>query len=105
MHSLVDELSLLLIQNNKLLVTAESCTGGMIAAAITERAGSSAVFDRGFVTYSNESKVDMLGVSSQTLEDFGAVSQETARVMCLGALAKSRAHIAVSVKIGRASCR
>lgn len=97
MHSLVEELSLLLIQNDMMLACAESCTGGMIAAAITERAGSSAVFDRGFVTYSNEAKMDMLGVSAVTLQNHGAVSQETAREMCLGALSKSRAHIAVSV--------
>ncbi len=96
MHSLVEELSLLLIQNDMMLACAESCTGGMIAAAITERAGSSAVFDRGFVTYSNEAKMDMLGVSAVTLQNHGAVSQETAREMCLGALSKSRAHIAVS---------
>lgn len=97
MHSLVEELSLLLAQKNIMLACAESCTGGMIAAAITERAGSSALFDRGFVTYSNESKIDMLGVSSKTLETYGAVSEECAREMCLGALSNARAHIAVSV--------
>lgn len=77
--------------------TAESCTGGMIAAALTDIAGSSAVVDRGFVTYSNEAKVDMLGVSQATLYAHGAVSKETALEMAIGALARSRAGIALSV--------
>lgn len=80
-----------------MLATAEFCTGGMIAAAITDRAGSSAYFDRGFVTYSNEAKQDMLRVSAQTLAVFGAVSAECAREMAEGALGNSRASIAVSV--------
>ena len=80
-----------------ILATAESCTGGMIAAALTDIAGSSAVFDRGFVTYSNEAKQDMLGVDAATLAEFGAVSVETARQMTEGALAHSRARIALSV--------
>ena len=80
-----------------MLATAESCTGGMIAAALTDIAGSSTVVDRGFVTYSNESKQDMLGVKAETLARFGAVSAETAREMAEGALAHSRAGIAVSV--------
>ena len=78
------------------LATAESCTGGMIAAAITDIAGSSAVFDRGFVTYSNQSKTDMLGVSAATIEEFGAVSEETCREMLQGALANSAANIALA---------
>ena len=97
MHLLVEKLSLLLIKNNMMMVTAESCTGGLISAAITERAGSSAVFDRGFVTYTNQSKIELLGVSSDTLNQYGAVSEQTAREMALGALLKSNAHIAVSV--------
>ncbi len=97
MHSLVEELSLLLLQNNMVLSCAESCTGGLIAAAMTDRAGSSALFDRGFVTYSNQSKIDMLDVSRETIEQFGAVSEQTAREMALGALAQSSATIAVSV--------
>ena len=80
-----------------MLATAESCTGGMIAAALTDIAGSSTVVDRGFVTYSNEAKQDMLGVKAETLARFGAVSAETAREMAEGALAHSRAGIAVSV--------
>ena len=80
-----------------MLATAESCTGGMIAAALTDIAGSSTVVDRGFVTYSNEAKQDMLGVKAETLVRFGAVSAETAREMAEGALAHSRAGIAISV--------
>lgn len=77
--------------------TAESCTGGMIVAHLTDIAGSSAVVDRGFVTYSNEAKMDMLGVKPATLEAFGAVSSETALEMAAGALAHSRAGIALAV--------
>ncbi|MCA8878452.1 MAG: CinA family protein [Rhodobacteraceae bacterium] len=80
-----------------LLATAESCTGGLIAAAITDIPGSSDVFDRGFVTYSNAAKEDMLGVRPDTLARFGAVSEQTAREMAEGALARSRATLAVSV--------
>lgn len=80
-----------------LLATAESCTGGMIAAALTDIAGSSDVFDRGFVTYSNEAKMDMLGVTSETLDAHGAVSRETAISMAEGALLNSQAEIAVAV--------
>lgn len=78
------------------LTTAESCTGGLIAAAITDIAGSSDVFDRGFVTYSNQSKIDMLGVSEKTLAEFGAVSEQTCREMLQGALANSNADIAIA---------
>ncbi len=77
--------------------TAESCTGGLIAGALTEISGSSAVVDRGFVTYSNESKMDLLGVSADTLARVGAVSQETALEMVAGALKNSRADVAVAV--------
>lgn len=97
MHSLVEELTLLLLDKNWRLVTAESCTGGMIAAAMTDRSGSSAVFERGFVTYSNEAKIEELGVKSETIETHGAVSQETAAEMALGALKNSHADIALSV--------
>lgn len=79
------------------IATAESCTGGMIAAALTDEPGSSRVFERGFVTYSNPAKVEMLGVSPATLEAHGAVSEEVAREMAEGALRNSRATIAVSV--------
>jgi len=80
-----------------MVATAESCTGGMIAAALTDIAGSSAVVDRGFVTYSNEAKKEMLGVRQETLQAHGAVSGETAREMAIGALHRSRAGIAISV--------
>lgn len=79
------------------IATAESCTGGMISAALTDVAGSSDVFDRGFVTYSNAAKMDMLGVSPDTLATHGAVSEPVAREMAEGALAHSLADLAVSV--------
>lgn len=77
--------------------TAESCTGGLIAGALTEIAGSSSVVDRGFVTYTNEAKMDLLGVKSTTLTAYGAVSKETALQMVQGALFRSRANLAVAV--------
>lgn len=80
-----------------MLVMAESCTGGMVAEAITSVAGSSAWFDRGFVSYSNAAKIDMLDVSSKTLEKFGAVSEQTAAEMAIGALINSDAQIAGSI--------
>ncbi|MBZ0217411.1 MAG: CinA family protein [Fimbriimonadaceae bacterium] len=79
------------------LATAESCTGGMIAAVLTEIAGSSDVVERGFVTYSNEAKAELLGVPAQTIQSHGAVSEPVARAMALGAVMRSRADIAVSV--------
>lgn len=81
----------------EVLVLAESCTGGMTAASITAIAGSSAWFDRGFVTYSNLSKTQMLGVSPATLDRFGAVSEQTAEEMAKGALQFSQATIAGSI--------
>ena len=80
-----------------MLVTAESCTGGWVAQAITSIAGSSAWFERGFVTYSNAAKHELLGVSKRTLKNFGAVSEETAREMAAGALARSRGTISLAV--------
>ena len=80
-----------------MITTAESCTGGLIAAALTEIAGSSAVFERGFVTYTNAAKHEMLGVLDQTLTKHGAVSEEVAAEMARGALAYSNAQLAVSV--------
>ena len=79
------------------VATAESCTGGMVAAALTDVAGSSDVFERGFVTYSNDAKVGMLGVLPETLEAHGAVSEAVAREMAEGALAHSAADLAVSI--------
>lgn len=80
-----------------MLTAAESCTGGMVAAAITDVPGASAVLDRGFVTYSNEAKSEMLGVTPALIARCGAVSGPVARAMALGALAHSHADIAVSV--------
>ncbi len=79
------------------IATAESCTGGMVAAALTDIAGSSDVFERGFVTYSNAAKVDLLGVSPETLAAHGAVSEAVAREMAEGALSRSVADLAVSI--------
>jgi nicotinamide-nucleotide amidase len=79
------------------IATAESCTGGLVAALLTEIPGSSTVVERGFVTYSNKAKEEMLGVPGDVLADFGAVSEPVARMMAEGALANSRANIAVSI--------
>jgi nicotinamide-nucleotide amidase len=79
------------------IATAESCTGGLVAAALTEVAGSSDVFERGFVTYSNAAKIELLGVSPEILAAQGAVSEAVAREMAEGALARSAADLAVSV--------
>lgn len=80
-----------------MLATAESCTGGLVAAALTEIAGSSAAVDRGFVTYSNAAKVELLGVSPATLDAYGAVSEPVAGEMARGAVARSGAAVAVAV--------
>ncbi|HEX4936492.1 MAG TPA: CinA family protein, partial [Gemmatimonadaceae bacterium] len=79
------------------IATAESCTGGLISGYLTEIAGSSDVFDRGFVTYSNAAKTELLGVPAALLQAQGAVSAETARAMVEGALARSAADVAVAV--------
>ena len=79
------------------IATAESCTGGLVAGALTEIAGSSDVVDRGFVTYSNAAKQQMLGVTAATLRDHGAVSRETAEAMARGALGKAKADIVVAI--------
>ncbi len=87
-----------LCKAKKLMVaTAESCTGGLVAGALTEIAGSSAVVDRGFVTYTDEAKHQMLGVPRATLDEFGAVSRETAEAMARGALGHAQADIVVAV--------
>ena len=79
------------------LTTAESCTGGMVSGALTDIAGSSAVFDRGFITYSNAAKMEMLDVTAASLDRFGAVSESVAKEMAFGALARSMADMAVSI--------
>ncbi|WP_194437584.1 nicotinamide-nucleotide amidase [Vibrio fluminensis] len=91
------ELGKLLQQRHQTLATAESCTGGGISAAVTDIAGSSAWFDRTFVTYSNEAKMEMLGVQAKTLETHGAVSEPVVIEMVQGTLTNSNATIAVSV--------
>ncbi len=85
------------LKNKLLIATAESCTGGWVAQAITAIPGSSSWFDRGFVTYSNASKQTMLGVSDSTLNQFGAVSEETACEMALGAIIQSNANLSVAI--------
>jgi nicotinamide-nucleotide amidase len=97
LFKLAEQLGRLLNAQGKIIATAESCTGGSIAQVITEVPGSSAWYDRGFVTYSNASKMQMLGVSSKTLEVYGAVSADTAIAMAEGALARSDADIVVAV--------
>jgi nicotinamide-nucleotide amidase len=94
---MIESLNELLRSKKLKLTTAESCTGGLISAAITEIAGSSDIFDRGFVTYSNEAKIAMLDVSPITLETYGAVSEQTAGEMVKGALKNSLADVAISV--------
>jgi nicotinamide-nucleotide amidase len=91
------ELTQSLLARRWMLATAESCTGGMIAARCTDLAGSSAWFDRGFVTYSNEAKTELLGVDRQLIAQEGAVSEAVARAMAQGAVAHSRAQVAVAV--------
>ncbi len=93
----VEQLAALLLRRQALLATAESCTGGMIAAACTDLAGSSAWFERGFVTYSNEAKTDLLGVDAALIRQHGAVSEPVVRAMVQGAITRSRAQVAVAV--------
>ena len=94
---LVLSLSRLLLDKKLQLATAESCTGGLIAAACTDLAGSSAWFERGFVTYSNDAKMELLGVDERLLRRAGAVCEGVARAMVTGALAHSKAQVAVAV--------
>ncbi|WP_306043600.1 CinA family protein [Mameliella sp. MMSF_3455] len=84
-------------ERNLKITTAESCTGGMVSAALTDIAGSSAAFERGFVTYSNDAKAEMLGVLPATLDVHGAVSEEVVREMALGARTAARADVAVAI--------
>jgi nicotinamide-nucleotide amidase len=97
LHNICNELGAVLKERKLLLTLAESCTGGLVSQAITDVAGSSAWFDSGFITYSNAAKQVMLGVSAQTLKNFGAVSEATASEMVMGALKHSQAHIACSI--------
>ncbi|MEC5212922.1 nicotinamide-nucleotide amidase [Polaromonas sp. CG_9.5] len=95
--ALTASLAAILQKNGWRMSTAESCTGGMIAAACTDLPGSSVWFDRGFVTYSNEAKTDMLGVPAELIGRHGAVSEEVARAMAQGAVTHSLAQAAVAV--------
>jgi nicotinamide-nucleotide amidase len=95
--ALATRLGRLLVPSGRMLATVESCTGGLIARALTETPGSSAWFDRGFVTYSNQAKTDLVGVPESLLAQFGAVSEPVARAMAEGALARSTAFLAMSV--------
>lgn len=95
--ALADRLGQLLRARSSMLALAESCTGGGVAELVTSVAGSSAWFERGFVTYSNTSKIEMLGVSARTLEEYGAVSLQTVREMAAGALARSHAQAAIAI--------
>ncbi len=97
MQDLVEPLAKLLESKSMMLVTAESCTGGLLAATITHRPGTSKIFDRGFITYTNESKMELSSVPKDILDNHGAVSSECAEAMALGALKNSHAQLAVSV--------
>lgn len=97
MRARATELLDTLRQRRMMVATAESCTGGLIAAALTEIAGSSDVVDRGFVTYSNAAKTELLGVPPEMIEAHGAVSEAVARAMADGALARSEADVTVAV--------
>ena len=95
--NLIQRLARQCLKRDISLVTAESCTGGLLSSLLTQEAGSSKWFDRGFVTYSNNSKIDSLGVQGETLENFGAVSQEVANEMSTGALKNSEANLGISI--------
>ena len=96
-HQICQELATALQSKNATMVTAESCTGGLIAASCTDLSGSSAWFERGFVSYANAAKAEMLSVPASLIEKYGAVSEEVAKAMALGALARSRAQFSVAV--------
>ena len=96
-HTLTEQLADVLQQHGWMLATAESCTGGMIAANCTDLSGSSNWFERGFVTYSNEAKHEMLGVDSALIAEHGAVSEAVAQAMTLGAMRRSHAQVTLAV--------
>ncbi len=95
--ALVERLAAQLQQRQWMLATAESCTGGLIAGACTDLSGSSNWFERGYVSYSNTAKTELLGVEASLIKKHGAVSEETAQAMAAGAVARSRAQVAVAV--------
>lgn len=96
-HDLAEEVIQAAAEKGLMIATAESCTGGLVAGALTEIAGASAVIDRGFVTYSNAAKSDLLGVPAALIEAHGAVSEPVARVMAEGAVARSAAQVSVAI--------
>ncbi len=96
-YNLAKKLGLVLKKKKLLITTAESCTGGGLATAITDVSGSSAYFERGFVAYSNTAKEEFLGVKRQTIKRFGVVSEETAKEMAVGALEYSHAEVGISI--------
>ena len=95
--SLASQVAQQLQKRDLMVATAESCTGGLVAGALTDIAGSSAWFERGFVTYSNQAKMEMLGVAADLIETHGAVSEDVARAMAEGALLESRAQCAIAI--------
>ncbi|MCW8410287.1 CinA family protein [Legionella sp. PATHC035] len=95
--NLIKEIAAILKKKNWQLVTAESCTGGLVASYLTEIPGSSVWFERGFVTYSNLAKEELLSVPKQSIDEYGAVSEPVAQAMATGALLHSAGHVAVSV--------
>ena len=97
LNKLAQQVGERLIKQRELLAVAESCTGGWVAKCLTDIAGSSGWFDRGFVTYSNDAKQAMLGVSTATLDTAGAVSEQTVREMVIGTLANSKASVALAI--------
>ena len=97
MNDLAERLVKKAISKGVIIATAESCTGGLVSGAITSIAGSSAMFDRGFVTYSNEAKAELLGVSPDLIKNYGAVSAEVATAMAEGALTHSKATLSVAI--------
>jgi len=94
---MIEKLTKTLKEKSLIIAVAESCTGGQLSAALTAQPGSSAIFDRGFITYSNDAKIDMLNVTPETLQNHGAVSAETASEMANGALKNSQADITASI--------
>ncbi len=95
--STLQRLTTILTQRQLTIATAESCTGGNISSLLTSQSGSSVYFDRGFVTYSNQSKVEMLGVSEDVLNEFGAVSEQTAEQMAKGVIVQAKTDISIAV--------
>lgn len=97
LHQLAEQIGDRLMRANLMLACAESCTGGFVSKVVTDIAGSSAWFDRGFITYSNQAKQDLLDVPAETIAEYGAVSEQTARAMAAGAILHSQAGITLAI--------